>query len=121
MPLRGMLRKAAEQGDPEAQFCLGVVYMNGQGVPKDEKRAVEWYRRAAEQGLSEAQLNLGNMYADGRGVAKDEVCAVEWYWKAAEQGSTEAQDSLGIFFEKDRMPDNTINESRLLSHYLAEA
>ena len=44
-------RKAAEQGDADAQFYLGWAYVtNGEGVPKDEVEAVKWYRKAAEQG-----------------------------------------------------------------------
>ncbi len=63
-------RKAAEQGFSSAQFNLGLMYDNGQGVPRNNKEAVKWYRKAAEQGFSEAQFNLGNMYSDGRGVSQ---------------------------------------------------
>ena len=43
--------KAAEQGDAEAQYNLGVMYENGQGVDVNYKKAIEWYEKAAEQGL----------------------------------------------------------------------
>jgi TPR repeat protein len=43
-------RKAAEQGDADAQFNLGWMYADGQGVLQDFKTAVTWYRQAAEQG-----------------------------------------------------------------------
>ena len=49
------LRTPAEQGDAEAQFNLGVMYANGEGVTQDDKEAVKWYRLAAEQGNAEAQ------------------------------------------------------------------
>ena len=52
----------AEQGDAPAQFNLGLMYDNGQGVPQDDKTAVKWYRLAAEQGVAVAQFNLGFMY-----------------------------------------------------------
>ena len=42
-------RKAAEQGFPQAQGMLGLMYFNGQGVPKDRAEVVRWYRKAAEQ------------------------------------------------------------------------
>ena len=58
----------AEQGDARAQFNLGAMYANGEGVPEDDAEAGRWYRLAAEQGNAGAQLNLGNMYADGEGV-----------------------------------------------------
>jgi TPR repeat protein len=41
----------AEQRDASAQYNLGVMYENGQGVPQDYKTAVKWYRLAAEQGM----------------------------------------------------------------------
>jgi len=45
---------AAEQGDAEAQYNLGVRYANGEGVPEDYKEAVKWFRKAAEQGFAAA-------------------------------------------------------------------
>ena len=45
-----------------AQYNLGVMYDNGDGVPQDYKEAVKWYRLAAEQGDASAQYNLGLMY-----------------------------------------------------------
>ena len=62
-------RTAAEAGDAEAQFFVGVLYAEGEGVPRNYMAAVAWYRRAAEQGHATAQGMLGAMYARGRGVA----------------------------------------------------
>jgi len=59
-------RIAAEQGYPDAQYNLGVMYENGQGIAKDEAQAVAWYRKAAEQGFAPAQFNLGVMYATAK-------------------------------------------------------
>ena len=68
-------KKAAEQGDAYAQFYLGMIYDNGEGVPEDDKEAVKWYRLAAEQGHTDVQTNLGVMYANGEGVLQDNVYA----------------------------------------------
>ena len=43
-------RKAAEQGNAIAQFNLGVMYSNGEGVKRDQTEAAKWYRLAAAQG-----------------------------------------------------------------------
>jgi TPR repeat protein len=85
----------AETGDRVAQYNLGLCYIFGDGVAKDQVQAVAWYRKAAAQGYAEAQFNLGNCYANGEGVAKDQVQAVSWYRKAAEQGNAYAQFNLG--------------------------
>ena len=58
-------RKAAEQGDTDAQYNLGVMYDNGRGVTQDYAEAAKWYRKGAEQGYADAQYNLGMMYETG--------------------------------------------------------
>jgi len=37
-------------GDKYAQYMIGYMYVNGQGVPKDPVTASAWYRVAAERG-----------------------------------------------------------------------
>ena len=91
-------RLAAEQGDARAQFALGLMYRDGEGVLKDDAEAVRWYRLAAEQGLAGAQYNLGFMYANGLGVPEDDAEAVRWWGLAAEQGDVDAQFTLGFIY-----------------------
>jgi len=47
--------KAAEQGDAEAQYKIGILYANGQGVSRDSMKANEILRKAAAQGHKEAK------------------------------------------------------------------
>jgi Sel1 repeat len=42
------LRPLAEQGDSGAQFYLGLLYENGDGVPRDFVKARQWYEKAAD-------------------------------------------------------------------------
>ena len=93
-------RPLAEQGDAKAQYNLGGMYANGQGVPQDYAEAVRWYRKAAEQGHDEAQYTLGFMYAYGWSVAQDYAEAARWYRQAAEQGYANAQHSLGVMYRE---------------------
>ena len=85
------LRKAAEQGDANAQCNLGVCYEYGQGVDKDETEATKWYRKAAEQGNANAQFNLGVCYYYGRGIKRSLNNAAEWLKRSAEQGNRDSQ------------------------------
>ena len=78
--------QAAAQGNAAAQYNLGVMYANGEGVPKDDAQAVQWYRKAAEQGDAKAQYNLGVMYANGLGVRQNYKIAKEWFGKACDNG-----------------------------------
>jgi TPR repeat protein len=96
------LRTKADAGDAAAQFNLGVMYANGEGVPKDSVEAVKWYLKAAEQGVSEAQCSLGMMYDTGEGVPRDSAEALRWYRKAADQGHAGAQFNLGLMYAKDK-------------------
>ena len=63
-----IFRPLAAQGDADAQFNLGRMYLNGKAVPKDDKEAVKWFRRAAVQGHVKAQYSLGWMYSRGEGI-----------------------------------------------------
>ena len=55
----------AALGDAIAQYNLGWMYYNGEGVPQDYAESVKWYRLGAEQGDADAQNNLGFMYERG--------------------------------------------------------
>jgi uncharacterized protein len=90
----------ADQGDAVAQLKLGVMHLNGWGVPQDYSEALKWYGKAAEQGNAFAQFYLGIMHASGRGVPQDYAESAEWYRKAAEQGNALAQNNLGVAYHK---------------------
>ena len=93
-------RIAADKGDKEAQFDLGICYMNGYGygIEADSIEAVKWIRKSAEQRYAKAQSLLGDCYANGFGIEKDSIEAVNWFRKAAEQGDADAQNYLGICY-----------------------
>lgn len=80
----------AEQGFASAQFNLGIMYNNGQGVLQDYREAMKWYRPAAEQGHASAQYNLGVSYYYGEGIVKDNLKAHMWFNIAASNGAAEA-------------------------------
>ena len=90
---------AAESGDAESQYGMGLLYANGYGVPLDDTLALKWYGLAAAQGHGEAQCALGVMHANGWGVPMDEVESMKWYQLAAENGVTAAQVSLGTMYQ----------------------
>jgi TPR repeat protein len=92
--------KAMEHGSAFGEAALALLYMTGQGVPKDMAKAADMTRDAAEKGVVIAQNALAYMYANGVGVTKDNDQALVWYRKAAEQGAPNAQLSLGIAYEE---------------------
>ena len=87
-----LYRKAADQGNAEAQLFVGLMYRDGQGVPQDYAQAIVWFLKVAvladdaanPPGLIDlAQLNLGRMYRDGHGVPQDYLRAHMWLNLAA--------------------------------------
>jgi len=101
-PVTGIPQKLlakAKAGDADAQFSLGWLYDQGQGVTQDYAQAAAWYRKAAEQGDASAQFNLGSLYRQGRGVPQDYAQATAWYRRAAEQGLARAQYNLGVAYD----------------------
>ncbi|MDO8140840.1 MAG: tetratricopeptide repeat protein [Candidatus Brocadiales bacterium] len=72
---------ATEKGDHIAQYKLGCMYRDGEGVVKDYNEAIKWFRKAADQGESEAYYNLGCLYVNGEGIGKDYNEALKWFRK----------------------------------------
>ena len=103
------LRPLAEQGLAAAQFNLGLLYANGQGVQKDDAQARQWYEKAAAQGHADAQVNLGILFVYGRGVPQDYKMAVYWLRLSANQGNDLAQRKLGLMYERgDGVPQDYV-------------
>lgn len=94
------LRAKAEQGDAEAQFQLGGMYILGQDVPRDQSKRFEWHLKAANQGHVAAQNSIGHCYLSGDGVAKNPAEAVLWLVKSAEQGFVDAQHTLALIYSE---------------------
>ena len=89
----------AEAGDSDAQFGVGVMLDNGQGLAENDAEAAKWYRLAAERGNPDAQFNLALLYDSGKGVQVNKEEAAFWYRKAALTGHVGAQYNLGLMLE----------------------
>ena len=93
------LLKAAKQGDVEAQYQLGKMFDDGDGVDQDFDKAACYYTDAAEQGHAEAQFQLGIMHGNGQGVTRDNAEVLHWFRRAAERGHVKAQYNLGTMYD----------------------
>lgn len=94
------ITEAAEGGDAEAQYQLGLIYIYGTDEPKDPAKAAEWFSRSSEQGYLPATRELGIMYASGEGVDVDMEKAVHLLGNAADNLDPSALYHLGIMYEK---------------------
>ena len=93
--------RAAEQGDPEAQYNLGLIYRDGKnGVTTNNFKAFRLLTQAEEQGYLPAQNNLGFVLFYGRdGVKADIFKTIELFTKAGEQECLPAQNELGWIYQ----------------------
>jgi uncharacterized protein len=75
----GMFRHAASYfGDPDAQYQVGRMYLEGAGTRKDAVQASRWLRLAADGGQRNAQALLGSMLFRGKDVSRQAAMGLFW-------------------------------------------
>ncbi|MGE4542958.1 MAG: tetratricopeptide repeat protein [Pedobacter sp.] len=85
-----IILKGAEGHSSEGQHYLGLMYINGDGVEKDYKKAFYWFARAAGANYPPALYDLGAMYRNGEGVPVNIPAAMHLYTKSANFGNQQA-------------------------------
>lgn len=93
-------RPLADKGDAPSQFNLGLLYVDGHGVPQDYAEAAKWFERAAQQDYEKAQLNLGALYGVGKGVKRDYVQAYKWLNVCAAKGDSKCAAQRDLVAQK---------------------
>ena len=94
--IRRLFRKAADQGDANAQYNLGLMIKQGMFGTVDVVAIRALYEQAAAQGHALATVNLANMMQGGS--AQDLIRARELYEQAAKADIPEAYLNLGSFY-----------------------
>ena len=89
---------AAEAENRTARYRVALMYLNGQGTEKNEKRAFHFMRLSARDGLTQAQKALSDMYRNGTGVAQDDYGVFSWMLAAAKNGDAEAQEQTALHY-----------------------
>lgn len=91
-----LFNRAAQQGDPQAAYYLGMMYRNGMAVARDVKRAAHWLQFAAQRQVPAAMYALAQLHLAGEGVSRDELAARRWIEKAADLEYPEAVMAMAI-------------------------
>ncbi len=90
-----LLSSAARKRSLSARFNLGMAYYNGDGVPRDMRKAARWFQLAVRQNFSEAQYTLGVLMLEGEeGLPKNFDEGMRLIKLAANQGHLGAKDEL---------------------------
>lgn len=95
---------SAKQGNAEGEYGLAQMYISGEGIKKDDKRAYELLNRAAGQGHIESIILLATSYERGwMSLPKDFSRAVSLYKKAANSGDIRAMGRLQRAYTKGEL------------------
>ena len=103
--------KAVENGDIASNTGLGIMYVNGLGTERNEKKALDCFKKAASIGDAVACFWLGSMYFDGKGTSINEAEGFKWTQKAAEKGYVDSYIALGFCFEEGKGTEKNIDEA----------
>lgn len=114
-----IMRSLAETKEhPLAQYWVGMMYLNGQGVEQDYAKAGEWFRKAAENRVPQAQYKLGRLYFTGQGLPRDYERAYAWFRVGAVHNHQLSIESLSE--ARDNLSDEELKEAEKLSLDLIE-
>jgi TPR repeat protein len=87
---------AAKNGDPRAQYQMGVKHFND----TDKSTVLRWWKLSSAKEYFPATQNLAIMYRDGDGVAQDFELAAKLFLKGAQQGFASAQMDIGNMYAR---------------------
>ncbi len=93
-----VLEKAAVEGDSNAQYQLGRMHFQGDGVSPNHDVALRWLRKAADAGQADAQFKLGVLEEMGIGRKQDLNEALDWYERSAKGSNVVAQFKAGMLY-----------------------
>ncbi|CAJ0939063.1 unnamed protein product, partial [Mesorhabditis belari] len=86
--------KSTDKNNQIGQAGLGIMYLQGRGVPKNYEKALRLFSLAAEQGWVDGQLYLGLMFYNGLGVKRDFKQALKYFQMASQGGHVLAYYNL---------------------------
>src|SRR5262249_47139808 len=76
-------------GDPDAQYYLARLYLDGKGAPRDARQAARWFSLAAHKGHYQAQAMLGRMLLMGEPLPRQVARGLIWLTLARDSACPE--------------------------------
>ena len=92
------LKKGSSLGIADCQTALGIIYIQGSQVERDEEKAHNLFHLASLQGDAWGMYLLGLTYENGHGTEKDQALAFKCYLDSAKKGSTKASYKVGVAY-----------------------
>jgi DNA-directed RNA polymerase subunit RPC12/RpoP len=109
------IQAAASHKHAEAEYLLGMAYLQGRGTVQNYRSALEHFTRAAELGQLDAQYQLGIFHRDGMAMDSSKESAYLWLNLAAARGH---QDALVL---RDRLAAVMATEELIRAQEASEA
>jgi len=112
-------KRAADQGDPDAQLWLGEKYLKGSGTKKDIKKAIKLFKELASKDEESAYRKLARIYHSGdKGVPVNYSEAAKWFQKTVDaRGGNfddEAKYELAVLYLEGKGVKKNIKKAKIL-------
>lgn len=95
---KSWFEEAVQAGSANGSADLGWLYETGNGVNRDENRALSLFNEAAKHGSAEGMYRMGVAYHEGFGVQKDRATACQWFIRAAVSDHPDAEEQAGFCY-----------------------
>lgn len=108
--------KACNGGDPVACHGLGLMYLYGVKIAKDEAAAVGMFTKSCDAGDAAGCNSLAGRYLNGEGVTKDAARAADLFSKSCDKGEAISCSDLaelyrnGVGVKKDEAKAKTLTD-----------
>ena len=114
------MRSLADTADHAyAQYYLGMMYLQGQGVTQSYEEAANWFMKSAEHGIPQAQYHLGDLYMKGQGLPRDYEYAYAWFSAGAAQKHQKSVEAVELA-RKQLSPEELQQADKLAAKYIEQ-
>lgn len=107
-----MLENEVRKGNGAAYYNLGYIYLLGQGVSKDEKKAISYFRKGTSHQDTKCMQALAMCYKNGDGVEIDGKLTVYWLNQGIKHNDYNCMYHLGLCYEDGFGVENNIDEAK---------
>lgn len=95
-----LMRRAAEQGVPDAMRVYGLMVTRGEGVAQDAEAGRSFVVRAAEAGNVQAMHDAGGLFINAPETPETRAAAARWFQEAALHGLSDSQFNMALLFQE---------------------
>jgi TPR repeat protein len=103
--------------DPDAQYYLAKLDLDGNGAPQDPRTAARWFGLSAQKGQCQAQAMLGAMLFSGDHVPRQAARGLMWLTLAKDSARTSDQAWVAKLYDS-AYAQSTEDERALALVYL---